>query len=50
MKSFKQYLDEAGNSMQGTILQAVGMIDNSRYIKKGSVVGNNKLSVKPMKF
>ena len=42
MKSFKQYLDEAGNSMQGTILQAVGMIDNSRYIKKGSVVGNNK--------
>tara|TARA_B100000519_G_scaffold8107_1_gene6650 strand:- start:623 stop:1096 length:474 start_codon:yes stop_codon:yes gene_type:complete len=35
-------LDEAGNSMQGTILQAVGMIDNSRYIKKGSVVGNNK--------
>ena len=36
MKSFKDFLNEAGNSMQGTILQAVGMIDNSRYIKKKS--------------
>ena len=35
-------LEEGSRSSQGTLFQAIGMIDNSRYIKKGSVVGNNK--------
>ena len=42
MKTYKEFIAEAGNSSQGTLFQAIGMIDNSRYIKKGSVVGNNK--------
>ena len=42
MKKFQQFITEAGNSSQGTLFQAIGWIDNSRYIRKGSVVGNTK--------
>ena len=42
MKNFKLFITEAGNSSQGTLFQAIGWIDNSRYIRKGSVVGNTK--------
>ena len=42
MKTYKEFITEAGNSSQGTLFQAIGWIDNSRYIRKGSVVGNTK--------
>jgi len=43
MKTFKDFLDEAlRQSHQGTLFQAIGKIENSRYVRNGSVAGNTK--------
>ena len=35
-------LEEGSRSIQGTLFQAMLGIESSRYIRKGSIVGNNK--------
>ena len=43
MKTFKDFLNEAlRQSHQGTLFQAIGRIENLRYVRTGSVVGNTK--------
>ena len=40
--SMWEQIQEGSRSSQGTLFQAMGMIENSQYIRKGTVVGNSK--------
>ncbi len=42
MRKFKELREGLRQSHQGTLFQAIGKIENSRYIRNGSVTGNTK--------
>ncbi len=42
MRKFKELREGLRQSHQGTLFQAIGKIENSRYVRNGSVTGNTK--------